>query len=139
MKIVLDENARMPKKAHKLDAGFDLYSSRWTCISYGASTDIDTGVHIEIPSGYVGLVLPKSGLMFNHNVVADVGVIDAGYTGSIKVHITNRDRNKLFYIEEHQKIAQLVILRLNEESLELAEELQETERGVNGFGSTGSM
>lgn len=134
MKVKLDEFAIMPKKAHKEDAGWDLYAPRDFIIERDAF--IDTGVHIEIPVGYVGLIKSKSGLNAKKNIVCE-GVIDAGYTGSIGVKMHKLD-NKAYRFERGDKITQLVVVPIiADNELELVEELGETDRGAGGFGSSG--
>lgn len=134
MKVKLDEFAIMPKKAHKEDAGWDLYAPRDFIIERDAF--IDTGVHIEIPVGYVGLIKSKSGLNAKKNIVCE-GVIDAGYTGSIGVKMHKLDNNA-YRFERGDKITQLVVVPIiADNELELVEELGETDRGAGGFGSSG--
>lgn len=88
LKVYLDENARMPTRAHSDDAGLDLYAER-SAVIYPHSAEIfDTGVHIEIPTGYVGFLKSKSGLNVKFDITSE-GVIDAGYTGSIMVKLYN--------------------------------------------------
>lgn len=137
MKVVLDKGAIMPVRAHELDAGYDLFTPNDFIVLPGEkSVVIDTGVHVEIPEGYVGFLKSKSGLNVKYGITG-TGVIDAGYTGSIVV--------KLYFNEDHstisfcrgEKIIQLVLLPIFTPELELVEELEETERGDNGFGSTG--
>lgn len=137
LKVVLDPGAIMPKRAHATDAGLDLYSRERAVIYAGESHFFDTGVHIEIPAGYVGMVKAKSGLNKNYSVTC-TGVIDSGYVGSIGVNLLNSGR-KHVVIKGNQKIAQLVILPIETPELELVESLEETERGCNGFGSTGEI
>jgi dUTP pyrophosphatase len=152
MKIMLDPGAKKPTRAHPYDAGLDLYApkkvtiwgSKMTGTSYEgcvqgrvhiACETIDTGVHVQIPEGYVGLIKSKSGLNVNHGLTAE-GVIDAHYTGSIKVKLYNHtDREYTF--KAGDKIAQLVIVPCLLPKLELVDSLEETDRGYNGFGSTG--
>ena len=96
----------------------------------------DTGVHIEIPRGYYGKIESKSGLNVNDSIVSCGGVIDEGYTGSIRVKLYNFGKaDKHFSVGD--KIAQIIIQPYSTPELELADELSETERGDNGFGSTG--
>ena len=95
----------------------------------------DTGVHVEIPEGYVGLIKSKSGLMVNHMITTD-GTIDAHYTGSVKVKLFNHS-TKNYHVKAGDKIAQLVILPCLLPELELVDSLEETDRGDGGFGSTG--
>ena len=152
MKIKLDENAIMPTRAHEADAGLDLYAPEKVMIggnkvfisdSLGVCTDgvtikgciIDTGVHIELPPNTVGMIKSKSGLNIYNGLITE-GVIDEGYTGSIKVKIYNLTEYK-HQFNRGDKIAQLVILPIVKPELELVDELAETERGDNGFGSTG--
>lgn len=145
MKIMLDEGAKMPTRAHPWDAGLDLYapedvivcsSSSWPFgeVKIGSAT-IDTGVHVEIPEGYVGFIKSKSGLNVNHGLTAE-GVIDAHYTGSIKVKLYNLS-GKWYEFKAGDKIAQLVIVPCLLPDLELVDNLEETDRGEAGFGSTG--
>lgn len=143
LKVKLDEGAYMPTRAHETDAGLDLYSpfdatifpKRYSDIEN--SVCIDTGVHIEIPAGYVGMLKSKSGLNVNKGLVSE-GVIDSGYTGSIVVKLYNNS-NYACEIVKGQKISQLVILPIITPELELVDDLEETERGANGFGSTGKF
>lgn len=142
MKVMLDPGAKMPTRAHSLDAGYDLYSPvnatvfprSWACDN---SVVIDTGVHIQIPEGYVGDVKSKSGLMMNHDIITD-GTVDAGYTGSIRVKLFNLG-NGIARIEKGQKIAQLVIKKIITPELEVVDALEATDRGDGGFGSSGKF
>lgn len=135
MKVVLDEGAKLPTKAHETDAGWDLYSREWHWVYAGKSEIIDTGVHIEIPKGYVGFLKSKSGLNVKHDITSD-GVIDCGYTGSIVVKLYNHGKED-YAIDEGDKISQLVILPINTDTLEIVDSLEETDRGNKGFGSSG--
>jgi dUTP pyrophosphatase len=135
MRVVLDEGAVMPTRAHETDAGFDLYARERKPIRGGSSAVFDTGVHIELPSGTVGFLKSKSGLNVNHGLTSE-GVIDAGYTGSIRVKLFNHSQ-KDYIVEKGDKISQLVILSFIAPSLDLVDKLEPTERGDGGFGSTG--
>lgn len=135
VKIKLDENAIMPTRAHAWDAGLDLYSREDATVWQNSGGKFDTGVHIEIPEGFVGFVKSKSGLHAKSGISAE-GVIDAGYTGSIHVMLRNHGPRAV-EIKKGQKIAQLVILPLVTPYLVAVEELEKTERGEGGFGSTG--
>lgn len=135
MKITLDEGAKMPTRAHEWDAGLDLYSMEDGYIRCNQSRTFDTGVHVAIPEGCVGLVKSKSGLMCNHGIITD-GTIDAHYTGPIKVCLFNHGGSK-YEVKAGDKIAQLVIVPCLLPELELVDSLEETDRGDNGFGSTG--
>lgn len=150
MKIKLDPGAYMPEKAHEADAGYDLRTPMSVRVPASrtkrqvgehdlveiGSASIDTGVHIKIPRGCVGLIKSKSGLNVRHGLTAD-DVIDAEYTGSICVKLYNHTAEDHKFRAE-DKIAQLVIVPLADVGeLEPVDELEETERGDGGFGSTG--
>lgn len=152
MKVVLDHGAIMPTRAHKLDAGYDLYTPHDAyvaactingnayegCVRGSANIGhaiIDTGVHVQIPKGYVGFIKSKSGLNVTHGLSGE-GVIDAGYTGSIRVKLYNHS-DKAYSFKAGEKIAQLVLLPILTPELELVDSLEDTERGTGGFGSTG--
>lgn len=133
----LDEWAIKPVKAHEEDAGFDLFTPYRTIVRKRDSVVIDTGVHVEIPTGYVGMIKSKSGLNCNHDLTCE-GVIDAGYTGSIKAKIYNHS-GKDYIFEQGQKITQLVIMPIiNISEMVVVDELEANGlRGENGFGSSG--
>ena len=163
IKIMLDgEKSVMPTRAHKADAGLDLYTpydvtvpALWDVIvsvvrrAFGLrlpteldqeyfgfpSAEIDTGVHIQIPYGFFGDMRSKSGLLFLKNIITD-GTIDSGYTGSVKVKIINLGIKPCVF-KAGDKIAQLVISRCEMPELFLVDEFEKTERGDNGFGSSG--
>lgn len=135
MKITLDEGAKMPVRAHPWDGGLDLFCMEDGYIRCNQSRTFDTGVHVEIPEGCVGFIKSKSGLMVNHGILTD-GTIDAHYTGPIKVCLFNHGGSK-YEVKKGDKIAQLVILPCVIAPLELVDSLDETDRGENGFGSTG--
>ena len=137
LKIVLDPGAKMPTRAHELDAGYDIYSREDAVIFQNASGKFDTGVHMEIPAGYVGFLKSKSGLNVKSGIQSE-GVIDAGYTGSICVKLYNHG-SKAVEIKKGQKISQLVILPIITPKLEQVDSLEETERGNGGFGSSGKF
>ena len=135
MNVMLDEGAFMPERAHEWDAGYDIFSPVKECVWKHSSVTIDTGVHVEIPQGYVGMLKSKSGLNVKHSITGE-GVIDAGYTGSIRCKLYN-DSFQNYHVERGDKIIQLVILPIITPELVQVESLEETERGDNGFGSTG--
>lgn len=134
--VFLDEGAMMPQKAHPDDAGWDLFTPKPDIVPRRGSTVIDTGVHVAIPKGYAGLLVSKSGLSTRHDLISD-GLIDAGYTGSIRVKLYNL--GDVSYMLDHgDKISQLVFIPIAEPDLvESAVPLPETERGARGFGSSG--
>jgi dUTP pyrophosphatase len=136
MKIELDKGAIQPTRAYPFDAGLDLYSKDDKCVVPAHGSYIfDTGVHVAIPNGYAGFVKSKSGLNIKHDLTAD-GVIDYGYTGSIVVKLYNHG-NKDYVVNYGDKIAQLVIVEINLPKLVLTKLNKDTQRGNNGFGSTG--
>lgn len=125
----------MPERAHEADAGLDLFSMEEKVVPAHGSATFDTGVHTEIPVGYAGFLKSKSGLNVKHNITSD-GVIDAGYTGSIVVKLYNHGDTD-YTVRAGDKVSQLVILPVLLPELEVVGSLDETERGDNGFGSTG--
>lgn len=136
MKVKLDAGAIMPTRAHETDAGLDLYTREIAVIKAGESHVFDTGVHIQLPHGTYGEIQSKSGLNIKNDIVSCGGTIDEGYTGSICVKLYNLGGYPYFF-NAGDKIAQLVIQPCLYETCELAESLDESERGDCGFGSTG--
>lgn len=135
MKIKLDKGAFMPTRAHEDDAGLDIYAMEDKIVPLFGSAIFDTGVHIELPKGTVGMLKSKSGLNVKHGLTSE-GVIDVGYTGSICVKLYNNGYLP-YKVKKGDKISQLVIMPILTPTLELVEDLGETERGSGGFGSTG--
>lgn len=161
IKVKLDENAKMPEKAHSSDAGWDLFApedftvqpstakaleqpihfvgfevgSNIKYFPYIGSITVDTGVHMQIPEGYVGMIKSKSGLNVKHGLIAE-GTIDANYTGSIVVKLYNLS-SEPYHFKKHDKITQIVVIPIPQTELIEVDELDDTERGENGFGSSG--
>lgn len=135
IKIALDEGAKMPTRAHEGDAGLDLYAAEDAYVAPHAWAKVSTGVHIAIPKHYVGLLTSKSGLMDNHGITCR-GTIDHGYTGTVRAILFN-DSDRVYKVENGQKVTQMVIMPCLLPELEPVEELEKTERGAGGFGSTG--
>lgn len=135
MRVVLDNGAIMPTRAHATDAGYDLYAREQQIIPTQESACFDIGVHIEIPAGYVGFLKSKSGLNVKHGITSE-GVIDAGYTGSIVVKLYNNSGFD-YTVHKGDKISQIVLLPIFTPELEQVDKLEETERGAGGFGSSG--
>lgn len=136
MKIILDEGAKMPTRAHADDAGLDLYSRENRVIYPHSSATFDIGVHVEIPRGYVGMIKSKSGLNVKYGLTSE-GVIDCGFKGSMRVKLYNHS-SEAYTVAAGDKISQLVIMPIIAPELELVKDFgTETERGNNGFGSTG--
>jgi dUTP pyrophosphatase len=136
LKVMLSKGAYMPTRAHEDDGGLDLYSPEDTWLFERDHVTIDTGVHVEIPKGYVGFLKSKSGLNVNFNITSE-GVIDSGYTGSIRVKLYNHGNTPL-KIMKGMKISQLVILPIVTPVCVEVFEMKDTERGTGGFGSTGA-
>ena len=135
MKIVLDEGAILPRRAHMWDAGMDLFAVEGQTIPARGSATFDTGVHIDIPPSFVGFLKSKSGLNVKHKLTSE-GVIDCGYTGSIVVKLYNHS-DIPYEVQAGDKISQLVLMPVMLPELEVVDELAPTDRGDNGFGSTG--
>ena len=132
---MLDTGAFMPTRAYPADAGLDLYAKEDAIVDAKDSCTFDTGVHIEIPEGCVGFLKSKSGLNVKHGITSE-GVIDAGYTGSIVVKLYNNSGYE-YRVKAGDKISQLVLLPIITPDLELSDTLEDSDRGANGFGSTG--
>jgi dUTP pyrophosphatase len=135
MKIKLDYGAFMPTRAHEEDAGLDIYARGKKIVPARGSATFDTGVHVELPKGTVGMLKSKSGLNVKHDLTSE-GVIDVGYTGSICVKLYNHG-DKDYTVNRGDKISQLVIMPILTPTLEQVDSLEDTERGDGGFGSTG--
>lgn len=135
MNIMLDEKALMPTRGHATDAGLDLLSPIDTVVPAKGSITIDTGVHIELPPNTAGFLKSKSGLNVKYGITSE-GVIDVGYTGSIAVKLYNYS-NIDYAVSRGDKISQLVVMKIAIPSLDVVESFEKTERGDNGFGSTG--
>ena len=134
--ITLEEGAKMPTRANKGDAGWDLYCREDTEIPAGGSAVFDTGVHVALPEGTFGKLESKSGLNVKYDVVSLGGVIDSGYRGSIQVKLYNLGKEPYRFLKG-EKIVQMVVLPYVTAGLKLTDRLDDTERGDNGFGSSG--
>lgn len=132
----ISDEAIMPHYAHQGDAGLDIFSAEETVVKAGERKNIKTGIKMELPEGFVGLVWDKSGLALKNGIKTMAGVIDSGYRGEIEIVLVNlSDQN--FKIEKGQKIAQMLVQKIEQAEIEEAQELSETKRGDGGFGSTG--
>ena len=138
MNIMLSDKAYMPTRAHAVDAGIDLYAPKGThtVIYAGGAETFDTGVSVQIPEGWCGLIVSKSGLNVKHGILSD-GLIDSGYSGTIRVKLYNHGTEP-FAVDGGMKISQLVVVPCMIDELSVVEELPKTKRGTNGFGSTGA-
>lgn len=135
MKIKLDPWAIMPTRAHDTDAGLDLYAPFGEYIPAEGSAIFNTGVHVQLPPNTAGMLKSKSGLNVHHDITSE-GVIDVGYTGAIVVKLYNHGEIP-YFVKKGDKISQLVIVPVVIPPLEIVDELEDTERGDGGFGSTG--
>lgn len=135
LRVRLDEGAYLPQRAHDTDAGLDLRTPVDACVRAGGSTVIDTGVHIQLPPGTVGMLKSKSGLNVKDGIVSE-GVIDEGYTGTILVKLYNHGTEAKQF-SRGDKITQLVVLPVLYVKVEQTEDIQGGPRGDNGYGSTG--
>jgi dUTP pyrophosphatase len=136
---LLGEAARPPARAHEDDAGYDLHAAEAAELAPGERASVGTGIALEIPAGWAGLVLPRSGLAARHGIalVNSPGLIDPGYRGEVRVLLLNTDRSETFEITPGDRISQLVLVRFETPELEGAETLEVSARGEGGFGSTG--
>lgn len=136
----LDTEIPLPRRAHPGDAGADLCSTENIILQPGQRALVGTGIAIALPAGTVGLVHPRSGLAARHglSVVNTPGTIDAQYRGEIKVCLINHDPEQPIEITRGMRIAQLVIQRVELVDFAEVERLDDTERGAQGYGSTGT-
>jgi dUTP pyrophosphatase len=135
----LDPDLPLPSYAHPGDAGADLVAAEEVELLPGARATVRTGVALAIPDGYVGLVHPRSGLAarLGVTVLNAPGTVDAGYRGEILVILVNHDRANTVKISRGDRIAQLVVQRVERAVFQVVDELDETVRGAGGHGSTG--
>ena len=134
MKVVVDIGANIPTRAHPTDAGLDLYATKGGWILPKCKKTFGTGFHAAIPSGFVGFLTSKSGMM--KTGITSRGTIDSGYTGEIQAVLYNHGW-KPVRIRKGQKITQLVIVPIAIPELEFVDSLEQTERADGGFGSSG--
>ena len=136
----LDAGLPLPAAQHDGDAGLDLYAASDTTLEpRGGRALVPTGIAIAIPPGYAGFVQPRSGLALRHGVslVNTPGLVDAGYRDEIKVLLINHDPNEPFKVSRGDRIAQLVIQRFEPVDWQEVDDLDDTDRGLGGWGSTG--
>lgn len=132
----LHPDAKVPAFAHPGDAGMDLYSVADMTLTPGERGSVPTGIAIELPDGYVSLVWDKSGPSHKFGVKTLGGVLDSGYRGEYLIGLINLGQEP-FEIRKGQKVAQLLIQKVERPEIEEAAELGDTSRGAGGFGSTG--
>lgn len=136
----VDARAILPSRAHPGDAGLDLHALEGCELGPGERASVPTGIAVAIPEGQAGLVMPRSGLAARHGIalVNAPGLIDAGYRGEIRVLLLNTDRERAFRIDAGDRIAQLVIVAVETPEPRVVDELDATQRGAGGFGSSGA-
>ncbi len=134
----LDPELPSPRLAHHGDAGFDLTTTEDVSLAPGDRAAIPTGLAVQIPVGYAGLVLPRSGHALRHGVgvVNSPGLIDSGYRGEVKVILINHGDETVSF-QRGDRIAQLVVVAVPEVQLVEVESLDDSTRGAGGFGSSG--
>lgn len=135
MKIMVEDGAFRPFRAHEEDAGLDLCAKEGGIIPAHGSAAFETGTHVELPHGTVGFVKSRSGLMFNHGIITD-GTIDSNYRGSINVKLFNFT-DVDYTVSDGERIAQLVIQDCYHPHISYVDKLDDSDRGEDGFGSTG--
>jgi dUTP pyrophosphatase len=135
----LTPEATLPSRAHDGDAGLDLHAAEVATIDPGERVAVPTGIAVEIPPGFAGLVLPRSGLAARHGIalVNAPGLIDSGYRGEVRVLLLNTDRARRFDIAPGDRIAQLVLTPVADAEPVEVTELAASVRGEGGFGSSG--
>ncbi|WP_346922717.1 dUTP diphosphatase [Glutamicibacter creatinolyticus] len=138
---LLDDGLPTPGYAHHGDAGADLCAREAVQLAPGQRALIPTGIALAIPHGYVGLVHPRSGLAAKHGITVlnAPGTVDAGYRGEIMVTLLNTDPHATFEVQRGDRIAQLVIQKVEQAQFTVVDSLDETVRGAAGFGSTGGF
>jgi dUTP pyrophosphatase len=136
----VDERAKLPSRAYPGDAGLDLCALEDALVEPGERTSVRTGIAVEIPAGQAGLVLPRSGLAARHGIalVNAPGLIDAGYRGEIQILLLNTDREVPFTVASGDRIAQLVLVRIETPDVLEVDGLALSKRGAGGFGSSGA-
>lgn len=137
IKIKLLNEDCNPERTHRWDAGWDLKAVEDTIIPAGGTGKVHTGVIMEIPPRYCGMVVPRSSMGIKHRITLanDIGIIDSEYRGEIMVFLVNNS-DEDYTVEKGQRFAQIIITAINNSDLRVVERLSETERGSGGFGST---
>ncbi len=135
-----DPALELPAHATAGDAGVDLRASTDVTLPAGGRALVPTGISIAIPAGYAGFIQPRSGLAYKHGITVlnSPGLIDSGYRGELKVLLINTDPTEDFEVKRGERIAQLVIQRYEQLSFVEVEVLPDSDRGLDGFGSTGT-
>ncbi len=132
----LNEDSKIPTYSHEFDAGMDLYAHEETEVFPFEVVKIKTGISMHIPDGFVGLIWDKSGLACRNSIKVVAGVVDATYRGEILVGLTNIGKDK-YVFKKGDKVAQMLIQKVEQAEFDEVSNLEETGRGSGGFGSTG--
>lgn len=135
----LDKNLPLPENAYAGDGAVDLRSSADLSLKPFERALVPTGIAIELPTGFAALVVPRSGLAIKHGitVVNAPGLIDSNYRGEIGVILANTDPRETFEIKRGDRIAQLMIISVEQPEFKVVDVLSATDRGDGGFGSSG--
>lgn len=134
---LLDPQSRVPTKAHDADAGFDLYSNIKTVIPPKQRKTVSTGIVLQMPEHMAGLIWPRSGLSVKQGIDVLAGVVDSGYRGEIMVCLYNTSDENV-HIRTGDRIAQIIFQEVPRVTMEVHETLGSSQRGDNGFGSSGT-
>ena len=136
MNIYVEKGAYLPERAHKTDAGLDIKARENRLIKAHRGALLHTGLHVQLPHGTAGLLVSKSGLNVKHGITS-TGLIDEGYTGEIMVKLYNNS-DESYLVQAGDKISQLVVIPVLYEDIHFVDSIDaDTDRGSQGFGSTG--
>jgi dUTP pyrophosphatase len=136
LEVRVETEASVPEYASSAAAGADLRASEEVVIAPGARAAVPTGLRLEIPSGHVGLIWPRSGLAVKHGIDTLAGVVDSDYRGEVRVVLINHGQEP-FAIRAGDRVAQLLLQKIERADFVAADRVSETARGAGGFGSTG--
>ena len=134
---LLHPDAKVPTRANATDAGLDLYALNGGIAVPGDRLRINTGIAMSIPTGYYGRISPRSGLAWKDGIDVMAGTVDSSYRGEIRVILINLETTDPFQVRPGDRIAQIIIQKMELWPLMVVDELDDTERGENGFGSSG--
>jgi dUTP pyrophosphatase len=132
----LTPTANLPVRGSKYAAGLDLFANETKTVQAGCSALVSTGISMAIPHGYYGRIAPRSGFSVKTGLMVNAGVIDSDYRGEVKILFANPTANSV-QVNAGEKVAQIVIERIALLDVEELDNLEESVRGMNGFGSTG--
>ena len=139
--VVLGDGGTLPSYAHPGDAGADLSCAHDVTLGPGERTTVSTGVRIALPEGYAAFVHPRSGLAAHYGITVlnAPGTVDAGYRGEVRVTLLNTDLRTTVVLHRGDRVAQLVVQRVEHAAFAEVDELPASARGAGGFGSTGGL